>query len=255
MFKGELKMDETALNKENERNARKENLKFGWGGIIGFFLSYLGFVLVIGFILGIVAIILDGGMEGYYTNLLMQSHYTLILDALGFVIALLLFKKVRNFLKSAFSLKPLKKGKTYLYLLLALISNYIVQFLILNVFKWEEGGSQIDTFGLESLSDHWFNILLFYFTFTLLTPIKEEIMFRGLAHKFLDVKYSFWIGLIVSAVIFGALHPGHFLSAMIMGMIFVGLYRLTKSLVVPIMLHIIWNLYAITGMLAMLEII
>ncbi|MGP4040486.1 CPBP family glutamic-type intramembrane protease [Gracilibacillus sp. D59] len=56
-------------------------------------------------------------------------------------------------------------------------------------------------------------------------------------------------------MIFGALHPGHILSATIMGMIFVVLYRLTKSLLVPMMLHIIWNLYAITGMLAFLDII
>src|SRR5699024_6734727 len=171
------------------------------------------------------------------------------------VIALLVFKRVRLFLKSEFSIKPLKQGKTYLYLILAIVVNYISQFLILNVFKWEDGTSQVDTFGLEGLSDHWFNILLFYIAFTVLTPIKEEIMFRGLAHKFLDVKYQFWIGLIVSSVIFGALHPGHFLSATIMGMIFVTVYRLTNSLLVPIILHIVWNFYAITGMLVMLEII
>ncbi|WP_018932857.1 CPBP family intramembrane glutamic endopeptidase [Gracilibacillus lacisalsi] len=248
-------MEELTFNKENEGKDLKDNVELGWGGVIGFFLSYLGFVLVLGFILGIIALILDGGTEGSYTSLLMQSHYTLIIDALGIVIALLIFKKVRHFLKMSFSWKPLKKAKTYLYLFIAFVFTYISQFLILHVFKWEEGASQIDTFGLEGMSDHWFNLLLFYLAFTLLTPIKEEIMFRGLVHKFLNEKYSFWIGLIVSAVIFGALHPGHFISATIMGMIFVGLYRLTKSLVVPIMLHILWNIYAVTGMLALLDII
>ncbi|WP_163579528.1 CPBP family intramembrane glutamic endopeptidase [Gracilibacillus saliphilus] len=247
-------MEETIHNEE-QRNTLKSHARLGWGGVIGFFLSYLGFVLVLGFIFGVIAVILDRGIEGYYTNLLMESHYTLIIDALGIVIAFILFKKVRSFLKSSFSLKPLKRGKTYLYLVLAFVINYVVQFLILNVLKWEKGGSQIDTFGLEGLSDHWFNLLLFYLAFTIITPIKEELMFRGIIHQFLDVKYHFVIGLIGSSLLFGILHPGHILSATIMGMIFVILYRLTHSLMVPIILHIIWNLYAISGMLAMLEII
>ncbi|MGP4040487.1 hypothetical protein ACTWP4_11440 [Gracilibacillus sp. D59] len=49
-------MEEIALNKETERDPHQENLKFGWGGIVGFFLSYLGFVLVLGFIVGIGAV-------------------------------------------------------------------------------------------------------------------------------------------------------------------------------------------------------
>ncbi|SHM89580.1 CPBP family intramembrane glutamic endopeptidase [Gracilibacillus kekensis] len=246
--------EEEVIHKEHQ-DINKANAKMGWGGVIGFFASYLFIIIVTGILIGILVVILDRGTEGYYTNLFMQSHYMLILDAIGFVFALLLFKRVRQFLKTAFSFAPLKKGSTYLFLLAAFIINYISQFLILNVLKWEDGTSQVDTFGLEGVSDHWFNILLLYVAFTVITPIKEEIMFRGLVHKFLDVKYHFWIGLIVSSVIFGALHPGHFLSAAIMGAIFVLLYRLTKSLVVPIFLHIIWNMYAVTGMLAMIDLI
>ncbi|WP_058306936.1 CPBP family intramembrane glutamic endopeptidase [Gracilibacillus massiliensis] len=246
--------EEEVVHNEDQDTA-EDNRKVGWGGVIGLFASYLVIVIVMGLMIGILAVILDRGTDGYYTNLFMQSHYMLILDAIGFVLALLLFKKVRQFLKTAFSFAPLKKVSTYLFLIAAFIINYISQFLVLNVLKWEDGTSQVDTFGLEGVSDHWFNILLLYVAFTVITPIKEEIMFRGLVHKFLDVKYHFWIGLIVSSVIFGALHPGHFLSAAIMGAIFVLLYRVTKSLVVPIILHILWNMYAITGMLAMIDLI
>ncbi|MDX8044842.1 type II CAAX endopeptidase family protein [Gracilibacillus sp. S3-1-1] len=226
---------------------KKKNL--GWWGVVGFFASYFALAFAITFIIAIVAIILDSGVEGSFTNLLQQNNILLLFDALAILIALIIFKKVRQFLKTAFSLAALKKWKTYVYILAGFVLNYVVQFLILEVWQLEEGGSQIETFDMTSMADGWLSILLIYLAFTIITPIKEEIMFRGLLHKFLDVKVAFIVGLVVSSVIFGVLHEGHILSATIMGMIFVTLYRLTNSLFAPIILHILWNAYAITGML------
>lgn len=48
--------------------------------------------------------------------------------------------------------------------------------------------------------------------------------------------------------IFGLLHEGHAISATIMGIVFVLLYKLTRSLVVPIIFHMIWNMYAVLGL-------
>ena len=66
---------------------------------------------------------------------------------------------------------------------------------------------------------------------------------------FLSEKWGFWLGLILSSVIFGLLHPGYAISASIMGAVFVGLYRLTRSLIVPILLHIVWNAFAVVGLI------
>ncbi|WP_240468580.1 type II CAAX endopeptidase family protein [Gracilibacillus sp. YIM 98692] len=240
---------------ENVNKIKENKLPIGWGGVILFFITFFGLVFVTGTLLGIVSIVLDGGVEGFYNDLFMQSHYLLLLDASAFFIAILLFKKVRAFLKNAFSLAPLRKGKTYVLILVAFVFTYVIQFFIMHVFQWEDGTSQVDTFGLEGLSDHWLSLTIFYIAFTFLTPIKEEVIYRGIIHRFLGIKWNFWIGLCISSLIFGSLHTGHVLSATIMGAVFVVLYRLTNSLVVPILLHILWNIYAITGLLYYIDIL
>lgn len=222
---------------------------FGWKNISLFFLTFIGVSLVLGMIIGFIFGIVDVVTGKELLESIFASHYMLILDALAFLVAYILFKSVRMFLKGAFSLAPLKEWKTYLYILIGIIVVYGSQSLIIQVLQLENASDQIDTFGLSDLSSNWFNMVVFYLAFTVITPIKEEIIYRGILYGFLDKNFNFWIGIIGSSMIFGILHTGHFLSATIMGMVFVLLYKLTRSLVVPILFHIIWNLYAVSGLL------
>ncbi|MBM7604822.1 membrane protease YdiL (CAAX protease family) [Metabacillus crassostreae] len=119
----------------------------------------------------------------------------------------------------------------------------------MKLLRIEDGVDQIKTFSLSDLSFNWLSVSLLYLVFTILTPIKEEIIFRGILFSFLKDRYNFWIGFVVSSVIFGLLHNGHTISITIIGAIFLLLYKLTKSLVVPILLHIIWNAIAISNLL------
>lgn len=243
--KKELTGEESDLENVNPQN----KYQFGWGKIVLFFLTYLGASIVLGIVIAIPFVIVDIVNGSNMVDEVLSSHWLLYLDAAAFVVAILIFKSARIFLKGKFSFSPLKQGKTYLYLVAALIVVYGSQYLILNVLHLEDGGDQVDTFGLDNISFQWWNTILLYIAFTVITPIKEEIIYRGFLHGFLDKKFHFVVGVIVSSLVFGLLHTGHVLSATIMGLAFVLLYKLTKSLVVPILFHILWNLYAITGLL------
>mgnify|MGYP005850000197 CR=1 FL=1 len=242
---------EELTGKENDfENTNSQNKhQFGWGKFVLFFLSFLGASFILVMLVSIPVVIIDMANDSNLLDEVLSSHWLLYLDAAAFVVAILLFKSARIFLKGAFSFNPLKQGKTYLYMLAALIVVYGSQYLIINVLHLEDASGQVDTFGLNDISFQWWNTILFYIAFTVITPIKEEILYRGFLHGFLDKKFHFLVGVIVSSLVFGLLHTGHVLSATIMGLAFVLLYKLTKSLVVPILFHILWNLYAITGLL------
>lgn len=249
----ENKILEERLIEGNEMSSfhrdKKKSILFGWKKLFLFFLTYLAASFILGVIIAIPFAIINiaNGNDG--VEEILASHWLLYIDAVALIISLLIFKSARLFLKGLFSFKQLKQAKTYLYLGLAFVILFGSQFIIMNVLSLEKSEDQIGTFGLNDLSFQWWNLVLFYIAFTVITPIKEEILFRGLLYRFLDKKIHFWVGFIVSSLIFGVLHSGHMISATIMGMVFVGLYKLTKSLIVPITFHILWNLYAITGLL------
>lgn len=177
------------------------------------------------------------------------SQWLLYLDFIGFLITVFIFKSTRQFLGAAFSFEPLKKGRTYLYLIGAFIFMYIAQYIILDVLQWEDATEQVEIFGFDKLSLGWVSIIVILVGMAVITPLKEEFLFRGILHGFLSEKWGFWLGLILSSIILGLLHPGYVLSASIMGVVFVVLYRLTRSLIVPIILHIVWNAFAVVGLI------
>jgi membrane protease YdiL (CAAX protease family) len=86
----------------------------------------------------------------------------------------------------------------------------------------------------------------------LLAPIGEELLFRGLLQsgikKLMFVRWGSWchrwIAIAVSAAIFGAMHTGtphHIPSLIVLGVILGYLYERSGSLVLPILVHVLFN--------------
>lgn len=233
----------------NEQSKTDALAGFGWKQLLLFFLTFIGFSFAFGIFIGFIGAIIEilTDVELFETNFI--NPVLLIIDGLSFFLALLCFKSIRTFLKDSFSFTPLKQGKTYLYFIASFIIILVTQVLFIEVLKIDDPTRANQTLGLEDTSIQWWSVLLFYFSIAIVTPIKEEILFRGIIHKFLQTKYRFWVGLVISSIIFGLLHLGYPITATIMGIVFVMQYRLTKSLVVPIVFHFIWNAYAVTVLL------
>lgn len=232
----------------NEQKPVKKPLV--WWKFILFFLTYLGVqtVILIGPIVYIVINEVINEEEGKLEAFL-ASPWIHFLDFFAFLITILIFKSSRHFLMGAFSFQPLKKLSTYLYLIGAFGFMMLTQYLIIDVFGWDDASGQIETFGFDQLTFDWWTITILILGMAILTPIKEEVLFRGVLHGFLSERWHFSLGLIISSVIFGMLHLGYPISATIMGITFVVLYKLTRSLVVPIILHAVWNAYAVVSMI------
>lgn len=241
--------NEVLLNNDSSEQKPKQRL-FVWWKFILFFVTYLGVqsAILIGPILYVVIPQLINGEEPNLDALL-TSPWMLYLDFIAFLITIMIFKSTRQFLIGAFSLQPLKKVSTYLYLIGAFGFMMLTQYLIIEVLGWDDASGQIETFGFDQLTFDWFTVSILIMGMAILTPIKEEILFRGVLHGYLSNRWHFSLGLIISSVIFGLLHLGYPISATIMGITFVVLYKLTRSLVVPIILHVVWNAYAVVGLI------
>jgi len=80
----------------------------------------------------------------------------------------------------------------------------------------------------------------------LIAPIAEEFYFRGLMFGYCR-RWGFWPALILSTAVFTFLHagaPAAYTPQIVGGLVFASAYEIEKSLLVPILIHVLGN-YAI----------
>lgn len=124
--------------------------------------------------------------------------------------------------------------------MVALLLTYVIQFSSFSEVGFEDPSNQLNVIGFrDSLGG--LKLFLMFLAVVFITPIKEEISFHGILRQFLGKKYNFYVGLIMSSLLFGIARFGYPVTAAVMGAISVLLFRLTKSLYKTIIYHIIWN--------------
>ena len=89
-----------------------------------------------------------------------------------------------------------------------------------------------------------FNILL-VFIVACITPVMEELVFRGLLLHRLAVKWGIYLSIIISSVCFGLLHGEGWIGSGMFGLCMCLIYLKTKNLWIPILIHIFNNLVAV----------
>lgn len=189
------------------------------------------------------------GEEALSTKL--EGYYLLLFDAAVVAIVLLAYKPVLHFIKYIWDVSVLKSGKTYLYLLIGLIVIALSQYLMLHVFSFESAAEQKEQLGGLGLQNS-IQSIIYVLSVAIITPVKEEILFRGILYRFLEKRYNFLVSIIISSFIFGILHGGLLITATIMGMVFAMLYKKTQSIIPSIILHIVWNLLVSISMIVSL---
>ncbi len=101
-----------------------------------------------------------------------------------------------------------------------------------------------DSISKELLSDNlWLNILQFKILTSLLVPITEELIFRGLIFKFIRQYRGFIFSAVISSLIFGVLHFNIAIIPFVFLLGFVNSFMLekTNSLFYPIIIHALVN--------------
>ncbi|MFP7254855.1 type II CAAX endopeptidase family protein [Terribacillus goriensis] len=83
-------------------------------------------------------------------------------------------------------------------------------------------------------------------------PVLEEIIFRKILFGEIYKRTNFFVAVLISALVFGAVHGDflHLLQYFVMGVIFAALYVKTKRIIVPIITHGLMNLYVVINQLS-----
>ncbi|MBJ8082522.1 CPBP family intramembrane metalloprotease [Bacillus cereus group sp. N14] len=228
-------------------NAEREVDNITYKNLVVTIASILGFSLLGGLFLALALGIF--GEEVLRAHL--EGYYLLLFDAAVVTIVLFAYKPVLHFIKNIWDVSVLKNGKTYLYLLIGFIIIELTQYVMLELFSFESAEQQRDQLGSLGLQNSLQSII-YVLSVAIITPIKEEILYRGILYRFFEKKYSFLVGIIISSFIFGILHGGFPVTAMIMGIVFAMLYKKTQSIVPSIILHIVWNLLVSISMIVSL---
>ena len=87
--------------------------------------------------------------------------------------------------------------------------------------------------------------VVYVITLCFVIPVTEEITFRGVIFGQLRRAFGPWVSVILSALIFGVMHglTVHIGYAVACGIIIAACYHLTDSILAPILLHSIFNIF------------
>lgn len=115
--------------------------------------------------------------------------------------------------------------------------------------KWEKAYTDqvMAIANMKTISDYIFTLIVI----AVAPAIFEELIFRGALQQ-LMVKWtrSAWIGIIITSLIFSAIHFSYygFLSRVALGIVLGFMFHYSKSLWLPILAHLLNNGFAVTMM-------
>ena len=135
-------------------------------------------------------------------------------------------------------------GFVTLYIIAAdLISDYIKSMQEAMV-EYRENIDRYTDVPEEAVIPLW-DTLLYIFTLCFVVPVAEELVFRGVAIGFLKKAFKPWAAILISAAGFGLLHgvSVHIGYALICGILIASSYYLTESLIAPILMHMLFNIF------------
>jgi len=89
----------------------------------------------------------------------------------------------------------------------------------------------------------WFSAISMLLVGGLLAPVAEEVYFRGVLYQWLRHRWGTWIGILISALIFGIVHGDYAISgaAFVLGIILAWIYERSQSLWTSIIIHVLNN--------------
>lgn len=91
----------------------------------------------------------------------------------------------------------------------------------------------------------WINFLLTFLGVGVIAPISEELYFRGLLHGwFKSRRFAFWLRVLLSSALFGLAHFDSLAvvaSSFVLGVANALLYERSRSIWIPIAMHIFTN--------------
>ena len=177
-----------------------------------------------------------------YDSITTTASITLQLAMLLFFI--FKFEPAKKLLLQSFNFKVLKEWRTYVYLLLFFAINIMLNYILLNYVFQDATKQQSSALNLDVFKQYRILLLI---GFAILTPIFEELIFRGFILHFFSERFPFWIAAVVTSFFFGIAHTyslGVMVITFFLGLLMAILCKKTKSIIPAILFHIMNNMFA-----------
>ncbi len=151
---------------------------------------------------------------------------------------------------SFFDLTIRKKELNFVFSVYTALIPLILFALIANVFLLEFFGIEIAKSPIEKITpliDTNFSLFIFTLQATLIAPLAEEFVFRGVFYKLMRKKYSFLVSAIAISLFFTLLHrsPAGTMSLLILSLGTCYVYEKTQKLSSAFILHSLHNIITI----------
>ncbi|KFN01446.1 CPBP family intramembrane metalloprotease [Bacillus clarus] len=228
----------------------EQKYSMSWGQFISSVLfAFFGTGLITLFLALPLTIYTDGLTNKKQTALYESIANTTSIALQLFVLLLFIFKykPAKKLLLSAFNFEALKNWRTYVYLLLFFVLNIILNFIMLNYVFPDATTEQSSALSLNILNQYQILLLI---GFAILTPIFEELIFRGFILRFFSERFPFWIAAILTSFFFGIAHTyslGVMVITFFMGLLMAILCKKTNSIIPAMLFHIMNNTLAFLG--------
>ena len=222
--------------------------------------TWISWLIIITFLTFWWVVLMTGSLAIYLVLYLVGISEGLAISVSGLLVYIILIPLTLLFIYVDGSLDRIKEMlrfgsvKRTLILILAIP---IVVTIILTLLTIIYSVVWIGIFGEPSINTdmgtYWesssIDIALLFLSVAIVTPIVEELMFRGYILDAINRKHSDWTAIIWSSILFGLLHflGGAFYigSALIGGIIYGWIRVRTGSLLPSIACHMVWNMLAL----------
>ncbi|KIL48378.1 CPBP family intramembrane glutamic endopeptidase [Jeotgalibacillus campisalis] len=181
---------------------------------------------------------------GYLINSLFQfspnfNEYRGAIWLLAFICLTLGFRDVREIINPLLNVKFIYKPSAYLYIIISLVIPYLLllicvhyEILLDETFILNYKYRQWPTAGWSD-----------YLRSGILTPIWEELFFRGVLLFFL-IKYTKpFLAICITSILFALFHPQFLIITLVAGVLFSITAYKTNSLIPSLLSHSLWNLF------------
>ncbi|MGN1144881.1 MAG: HAD hydrolase-like protein [Acetatifactor sp.] len=186
----------------------------------------------------------EGGEQIVFTG-----NSIAIISAIGFIVAVILISGTAKFVigKTAedMHLTHLKGEPTRNYVLLGAVT---VGFALgINIFfELIQLTSQSETYKLIMEDQYSAHLLVGLICYGVITPIAEEILFRGVVYNYIRRFWNVSLGILISSLVFALYHMNSVQGtyAFVMGCLMAYAYEYFGSFKIPVLMHITANLMA-----------
>jgi uncharacterized protein len=179
-----------------------------------------------------------------------QLLFDFIRNLIILIVTLIYIRKndiLREIIVPLLKFAPFRSYKTYIYILISFLAVIAAEILIHRLAPYSPLDQAAKLHLLTLSKQSIWIVSTAILTTGIVTPIYEEIIFRGVFLRILETKYSFGIGVFISSIVFGLFHLyniGLVIWSSFVGFVLAMLYKKTRSILPGVILHILTNTLA-----------